>query len=39
MADTKRRQFDLYGSAVISVVGEVWSTHNADAQYTLEGKE
>ena len=39
MADTKRRQFDLYGSAVISVVGEVRSMHNADAQYTLEGKE
>ena len=39
MADTRRRNFDLYGSAVISVIGEVWSTHNADAQYISEGKE
>ena len=39
MADTRRRKFDLYGSAVISVIGEVWSTHDADAQYILEGKE
>ena len=39
MADTRRRNFDLYGSAVISVIGEVCSTHNTDAQYILEGKE
>ena len=38
-ACSQKKKSDLYGWVGISAIEEVWLTHNADTQWTLEGRE